>query len=149
MINTITIHCSASPNGKSFRIADCDSWHKERGFQRNARWMNLYRPELKHVGYQYWIGIDGLVEKGRECEETGAHVAGHNTNNIGICMCGTNKFSKAQWNALTLLVSDLIKAYPITTILGHKEWPDVHKECPGFDVPSWFVDRIPDDKNIL
>lgn len=145
----ITIHCAATPNGRDFDIKDVDAWHKERGFQRNPAWTTKHRPELKHVGYHYVIKLNGEVQQGRETDEVGAHVAGQNTNNIGICMIGTDKFTKAQWNALTLLVADLMQSYPIVGVMGHRDWPNVKKSCPGFDVASWFVDKIPDDKNIL
>lgn len=145
----ITIHCAATPNGRDFDIKDVDAWHKERGFQRNPAWTTKHRPELKHVGYHYVIKLNGEVQQGRETDETGAHVAGQNTNNIGICMIGTDKFIKAQWDALTLLVADLMQFYPIVGVMGHRDWPNVHKECPGFDVATWFATRKPNTENIL
>jgi hypothetical protein len=45
-----------------------------------------------------------------------------------------------------------MNAYPIVAVKGHYEWPSGKaqgKTCPNFDVPSWFIDKIPDDKNIL
>jgi len=149
MTNHLTIHCSASPNGKDFDIKDVDAWHKERGFQRNPAWLQKQSPDLKHVGYHYVITLRGEVQLGRHVAENGAHVAGHNRDNIGICMIGTDRFTKQQWDALTLLVADLMQALPIVAVMGHRDWPHVKKSCPGFDVASWFVDRVPDDKNIL
>lgn len=145
----ITIHCADTPNGRDFNIKDVDAWHKERGFQRNPAWLKKQSPDLKHVGYHYVIKLNGEVQLGRHTDETGAHVAGHNTDNIGICMIGTDKFTKAQWDALTLLVADLMKVYPITGVLGHRDWPNVQKDCPGFDVAMWFANKTPDHQNLL
>lgn len=145
----ITIHCAATPNGKEFDIADIDAWHKQRGFARNPAWINRSRNHLTSVGYHYVIKLNGEVQQGRETDETGAHVQGHNANNIGICMIGTDKFTRQQWDALKLLVADLMQFYPIVGVMGHRDWPNVKKSCPGFDVASWFADKIPDDKNIL
>lgn len=147
----ITIHCAATPDDTKhdFDITDIDSWHKERGFKRSPQWGSKVRPELGHIGYHFVIKRSGEVQLGRDTAETGAHVAGHNTDNIGICMIGSKKFSKLQWDALKLLVADLMSAFPIVAVKGHRDWPDVKKDCPGFDVASWFVDKTPDDRNIL
>ena len=149
----ITIHCADSPNGHDFDIKDVDAWHKDRGFQRTSAWMNKHRPELKHVGYHFFIKLNGEVQQGRHPNETGAHVAGHNADNIGICLNGKDRFTPQQWDALTLLVSDLMAAYPtITAVKGHYEWDTgaaQGKTCPNFDVPAWFASRTPDGKHIL
>ncbi|VEI47016.1 Uncharacterised protein [Actinobacillus equuli] len=34
------------------------------------------------------IDIDGSVETGRQVGEIGAHVKGHNSNSVGICLIG-------------------------------------------------------------
>ena len=31
-ITEIIVHCSATPEGKAFTVADIDAWHKKRGF---------------------------------------------------------------------------------------------------------------------
>lgn len=146
----ITLHCAATPNGKPFDIHAIDTWHCQRGFRRRADWMRRARPHLQAVGYQYVITLQGEVQQGRETDETGAHVQGHNTGNIGICMIGTDRFTRQQWDALKLLVADLMQFYPIVAVKGHNDWPGVKKACPGFDVGSWFASgMVPDDRNIL
>lgn len=145
----ITIHCAATPNGRAFDIKDVDAWHKERGFKRNPGWYMKYRSNLKHVGYHFVITLDGEVQPGRHPDETGAHVGGYNTDNIGVCMIGTDRFTSQQWNALKLLVADLMSAYPtVAAVMGHRDWPNVKKDCPGFDVGKWFVEQAPDTINI-
>jgi N-acetylmuramoyl-L-alanine amidase len=166
-ITDIIIHCSASPNGKSFSAADVNSWHKTRGFKRNSQFVRSKNPELPNIGYHYVIGTDGKVETGRGLEEVGAHVQGSNAFSIGICMIGTDQFSNAQWVSLRALLIELagtIKGKAIATcesalhaykemgisVKGHRDHsPDKNgngiiernewlKICPGFSVSEWI-----------
>ena len=130
-INEIIIHCSATPEGKNFTIADIDSCHKQRGF--------------KCIGYHYVIYLDGTVHKGRPIEQIGAHCIGHNANSIGICYIGgvtadgkTPKDTRTEAQKISLinLVSDLRKQYSSATIHGHNEF--ANKACPCFDVQKEF-----------
>lgn len=131
-IRAIVIHCSATPDGKPFTIADIDRWHRERGWRK--------------VGYHRVIHVDGSVHVGRKLKEIGAHVAGQNSHTVGICMIGTRRFTLAQWGALANLVAELRLLYPAANVQGHRDYsPDLNgdgiiepwefmKECPGFDV---------------
>lgn len=135
LIEKIILHCSASPNGRPQTVQDIDAWHRQAGYKRSAPVIN---PELKSIGYHYVIYIDGAVHTGRGVEEIGAHAAGHNHDSIGICMIGTDKFTRAQWLAASELVHVLEKAFPAAEVLGHRDLPDVKKTCPGFNAITWF-----------
>lgn len=137
-VKLIIIHCSASPNGRPATIDDIDAWHRERGFKRSQEARNKYNKGLTSVGYHYVIGTDGFVYTGRHPDEIGAHAQGHNSDSIGICMIGMDSFSNAQWDALRSLVTRLRVAYSSPAIKGHRDLPDVHKTCPGFDVTTWL-----------
>ena len=50
-IDLIIIHCSATPEGKDFRAADIDRWHRQQGF--------------RSIGYHFVVRLDGEVERGR------------------------------------------------------------------------------------
>lgn len=134
-IDKIIIHCSASPNGRPQTIRDVDAWHRTSGYKRNNPVIN---PELTAIGYHYVITLDGIVHTGRGVEEIGAHAYGHNQHSIGICLIGTDKFTRAQWMALSELLHVLIKAYPAADVLGHRDLPNVVKTCPGFNASTWF-----------
>lgn len=133
-INEIIIHCAATPNGRTFTVQDIDAWHGVRGFNRSAPVGNL---GLKHIGYHFVIYVDGTVHRGRDISEHGAHAVGHNAHSIGICLIGTDSFTREQWAALAKLVADLLFQYPGAEVVGHRDLPDVHKECPGFGVALW------------
>jgi N-acetylmuramoyl-L-alanine amidase len=166
-IRHIIIHCAASQNGKVLRAADVNNSHKTRGFKRSSQAVRSFNPELPNIGYHFFIGIDGKVETGRGLEEVGAHAQGNNSDSIGICMAGTDKFTTAQWMALRGLVIELagtIKGKAIATcesamnaykemgisVKGHRDYsPDLNgdgqitrtewiKVCPGFEVSSWI-----------
>ena len=151
-IKNIIIHCSASPNGKDFDIRDCDQWHIERGFHRKESDRLEFNPNLFSVGYHFWIKIDGTVQSGRNVNEIGAHCSGLNSESIGICMCGTDRFSKFQWLALSQLVEQLQLTYPGVSILGHYQTPtgaSQGKKCPEFDVPKWSISHQTPQEHVL
>lgn len=143
-IDKLVIHCSATKEGKSFTVADIDSWHKKRGF--------------KKIGYHYVIYLDGSIHEGRKEDEIGAHVEGYNSNSIGICYIGGVGYdgkakdtrTDAQKSALKQLISQLKIKYPTAIVMGHRDLsPDKNrngiiepfewlKECPCFDVKKEF-----------
>lgn len=166
-INHIVIHCAATPDGKNISVSDIDAMHKQRGFKRDSQYVRSFNSELKHIGYHYFIEVDGAIRQGRHIEEIGAHVQGNNSKSIGICMAGTDKFTKAQWDALRTcvigLASDIsgrqvmhvntaMQAYADMgiSIKGHRDYsPDLNgdgqitrnewiKICPGFSVSEWL-----------
>jgi N-acetyl-anhydromuramyl-L-alanine amidase AmpD len=148
LIRHIIIHCSASQNGDARVTRDViDGWHRERGWNG--------------IGYHYVIETDGEVKVGRTEDRIGAHVEGQNADSIGVCMVGTDRFSRAQWDALMLLVDDLESRYPQADTKGHRDYsPDRNgdgiiepwewmKTCPGFDVATWLHDGAPKPENVL
>lgn len=147
-ITHIVIHGADTPAGRSVRPAEVDAWHKQRGFQRSAEWRKRYNPDLYAIGYHYLIDVDGQICTGRHPDEVGAHVKGHNSNSIGICLAGRGSYTIAQWQSLRLLVQSGLKPAPV--ICGHRDFsPDKNgngiiepsewiKTCPGFDVSEWI-----------
>lgn len=138
-INDIIVHCSATAEGKDFKAADIDRWHKERGFGA------VYNGKTYHIGYHYVIDIDGLVETGRPEELTGAHCKGHNSHSIGVCYIGglatdgkTAKDTRtlAQKDALVNLLMHLKHKYPSASIHGHRDY--AAKACPSFDATEEY-----------
>lgn len=126
-INKIILHCSATPEGKDFTVADIDKWHKARGWQG--------------IGYHYVVYRDGSVHAGRSEDKVGAHTSGHNANSIGVCYIGgvasdskTPKDTRTneQKVALRDLVAKLKAKYPNATIHGHYEF--TAKACPSFKI---------------
>lgn len=130
-INEVIIHCSATPEGKDFTVADIDRWHKQRGFRK--------------IGYHYVVYRDGTYHAGRSIEEIGAHCTGHNSNSIGICYIGgvakdgkTPKDTRtdAQKKTLITLVRTMKAKYPGIKIHGHRDY--ANKACPSFDATTEY-----------
>lgn len=125
-INEIIVHCAATPEGKNFKAADIDRWHRER--------------KMKCIGYHYVVDLDGTVEPGRPESEIGAHCLGHNKNSIGVCYVGglaadgrtpEDTRTAAQKEALLALLKKLRAKYPKASIHGHRDF--AAKACPSFD----------------
>ena len=136
-VQFITLHCSATRPSMQVGAKDIRAWHKAKG------WAD--------IGYHFVIKRDGTVEKGRPLTQTGAHVAGWNQNNIGICLVGglddnfwpANNFTREQWRALKPLVAQLRPktAGGKAKIVGHRDFPNVHKACPCFEAKAWAKDN--------
>ena len=146
-IKAIVIHCSASPNGRWTAAPDIDRWHDERGFERLESWREKFNPDYKAIGYHYIIYTNGAIATGRHQDEIGAHAGGYNKHTLGVCLIGTDKFTAEQWQALDELVAKLRERHPGAKVLGHRDLPDVHKLCPGFDVAAWLAREgdVPDE----
>ncbi len=120
----IVVHCTATPADMDIGVEEIDRWHKERG------WLGC--------GYHKVIRRDGTVENGRDIDTMGAHVRGFNSNSVGIALVGTDKFTSDQFSSLNKTIEDILDLYPESKILGHRDFPGVKKECPGFDVEKWW-----------
>lgn len=131
-ITALVVHCSATPQGKTFTAADIDRWHREKGWER--------------IGYHFVIGLTGTIELGRPVDVPGAHVTGHNAKTIGICLIGgvdaagklpQDTFTPAQRTSLALVLRGLRASFPLAVVCGHRDFPKVAKACPSFDVAAW------------
>ena len=143
-INSIVIHCSASPNADSlyrgqagqanFRnpAQTIDSWHAERGFHRADEFLRRQEPNLKAIGYHYVIDRAGLVWCGRHVDEVGAHAQGYNAKSIGICLVGMDQFSPAQWTNLAYLVTA-----EVARLTGRNGPADRNKPLTVPECASW------------
>ena len=86
------------------------------------------------VGYHYLIDGLGQLYEGRPIGVRGAHVGGHNTGAVGICLLGNFEEVDplvAQINTTRLLAGYLRDSYRLTHLAGHRDYqPDV-TVCPG------------------
>lgn len=138
-VNSLVIHCSATPNGKWFDMTDVNKWHYERSFKRNPHYqVGLVYP---NIGYHDLITLDGIVHRGRGYDEIGAHAYGINTSSIGVCLIGTDKFTKHQWDSLRMYVEHVQWLFnDRLQIIGHNEISK--KICPGFNVQDWLGNNM-------
>lgn len=130
----IAVHCAATPAGMDIGVKEIDRWHRTKGFLK--------------IGYHFVIRRTGQIELGRDEDEIGAHVQGYNAVSIGVCLVGgvdaddvskaENNFTKEQFSTLRTLLERLQIQYPDAEVLGHRDFPDVAKACPSFDVRAWL-----------
>ena len=130
-IDKLIVHCSATPEGKDFTVAQIRQWHLARGFS--------------DIGYHYVVYRDGSVHAGRAESVVGAHCKGQNARSIGICYIGgmtaDNKRAKdtrtpEQKEALLRLLGELRSRYPDATIHSHRDF--AAKACPCFDATEEY-----------
>ena len=150
----ITVHCSATQANHKVTVDTIRQWHLKRGFS--------------DVGYHLVITYDGVVHMGRPIDRMGAHVKGHNKDNIGICLVGgvnskgqpEDNFSEFQKEALRITLQGLQWKYsiPDENVKGHRDWsPDLngdgtidasewYKACPCMDIAE-FMKTIRGEKS--
>lgn len=134
----IVIHCADTPPEMDIGAAEIDRWHRERGWDS--------------IGYHFVIRRSGAIEPGRPLDinaapgwqtATGAHVAGLNSQAIGICLAGGKggkpDFTGQQRESLRYLVEVMTRIAPSAEVVGHRDL-DAGKACPGFDVRSWWAE---------
>jgi N-acetyl-anhydromuramyl-L-alanine amidase AmpD len=133
----LTIHCAATPEGRDVSAATIEAWDKAKFGQKSYHWI---------------ITLDGAMHKSLSDDQRGAHVGGHNTGNIGVCYVGgmdrdmkraKDTRTPAQKKAMLTLVRTYRARYPGIKIMGHRDWPNVHKDCPSFDVGEWLIEVAP------
>lgn len=129
-VDKIIIHCTATIENKDFNIVDIDRWHRKRGF--------------RCVGYHYLVNLNGIIQRGRDIEEIGAHARGYNRNSIGVCYVGgldSNRKPKdtrneKQKKSLIHLINYLKLIYPDAEIIGHCDVSN--KACPSFNAKEEY-----------
>lgn len=121
-IDSIIIHCSASPDYMDIGAETIRKWHKDRGWS--------------DIGYHYVVRRNGEIEKGRSDERIGAHARGANSRSIGVCWIGINNPSPEQEKSLFSLIHFLMGKYnvKIENVKGHCEAVKTSKTCPNLNM---------------
>lgn len=133
-IDLIVVHCSATRCNENFTVENLEACHRARGFNG--------------IGYHYYITRDGIIHPCRSEEAVGAHARKYNKHSIGVCYEGgldekgrnDDTRTPAQKRALLTVLYSLKADYPDAMILGHRDLPNVHKNCPCFDVRKEYKD---------
>ena len=129
-IDLIVVHCSATRCDRPFPVTALVRCHADRfGF----------------TGYHYYITRDGHTYQTRHEQLIGAHARGYNKHSLGVCYeggldtrgkpCDTR--TKQQKAALLTLLKRLKTEHPQARIVGHRDLPDVKKDCPCFDCSEY------------
>lgn len=130
-IKFLTIHCAATPEGRNVSAEQVEQWDVARFNQPSYHWI---------------VELNGLQHRSLQDSVLGAHVAHQNSHNIGIVYVGgcdihmepKDTRTPLQKQALLSLVKDYMAKYPGIVVRGHRDWPNVHKACPSFNVEAWL-----------
>lgn len=132
----LVVHCAASQNLPKFDWKTIDQIHRAQG------WLG--------IGYHFVIRTNGEIQEGRPLDTIGSHVKGHNSDSVGICLIGgvdsngrsENNFTDAQMKSLLELLDALRTYYRDSVeVLGHRDFKGVRKDCPCFDVKTWYKEN--------
>lgn len=113
----IVLHHAAAVNCTP---QDIDNWHKGNG------WTG--------IGYHFFVRKDGTIYRGRPLWALGAHVAGSNSNSIGICAEGNFDIEKQMRDEQKYAIAELLDYlhkyhFPNAKIVGHRDIGS--SACPG------------------
>ncbi|MGC6484841.1 MAG: N-acetylmuramoyl-L-alanine amidase [Candidatus Puniceispirillales bacterium] len=122
-IRYLVVHCSDTPDDEMLTAGDIHAMHLGFGWDG--------------IGYHAVITRDGVIERGRPEYWVGAHVYGHNTESLGVCLIGRHDFTPAQMDALLVIMHDWKNRYPRAEICGHCDFDNTEKTCPNFDARDW------------
>ena len=138
-IDTIVIHCTATPPGREVSRAELDRWHKAERFEPYTDKTG----QVTYAGYHLLVHLDGSYERLRPDEHRGQHCKQENMNNRAVAVCYVGGVdnnnqpcdtrTEAQKRTLLTLVRTLKARYPNAQIIGHRDIKGVAKACPSFD----------------
>jgi N-acetylmuramoyl-L-alanine amidase len=108
-------------------------------------WRNILNWE--NPGYHYLISSNGIIRQLLNINKIANGVYGYNANSIHISYIGgidangkaTDNRTPVQIIAQLNLIFELKKRFPNAEILGHRDFPNVNKECPSFNVKEWLA----------
>jgi N-acetylmuramoyl-L-alanine amidase len=136
-IKYIAVHCTDTL--ASAQVSAIQKyWKEKRGWSK--------------PGYHYIIKANGDVVQLLDEDEISNGVKGFNFETVNICYIGgrtkdkenIDTRTKAQEAAMFDLIVELTEKYPGATVQGHRDFPNVAKTCPNFDVKEWLSNYIPD-----
>lgn len=130
-ITHIVLHCTATPQTTTVKSIQ-NYWKNELGW--------------KSPGYHHIILPDGTVVDLLPIDKVSNGVAGHNANAIHISYIGgisakgkaVDNRTDAQKVAQIQLLRKYHALFPEAKICGHRDFPNVAKSCPSFDVATWL-----------
>lgn len=130
-IKYIVVHCTAT-NPKAKVEAIQNYW------QEHLKW--------KNPGYHVLIDAQGNTYRLLSEYEVGNGVQGYNEVSLhvsyigGIDNLGRSKDTRTdkQKETLVKILNEWKKKYPKARILGHRDFPNVKKDCPSFDAQNEY-----------
>ena len=136
-INNIVIHCTATSEQATVSSI-CRYWNEQLG------WRN--------PGYHFLIEANGTIHNLQPIEKASNGAKGHNADSIHISYIGgiddkgnaIDNRTSAQIKSMLKIIKEMQRLFPKAEIKGHRDFPNVKKACPCFDVKLWWKGNIGD-----
>ena len=130
-IDYIVIHCTAT--SATTKVGNILKYWKNR-----LGW--------KNPGYHFIIEADGFIHQLQPIDKPSNGVSGYNANSIHISYVGGidqkgnahDTRTPMQKNAMEGLIKALHGVYGKAKIQGHRDFPNVAKSCPSFEVKDYL-----------
>lgn len=142
-IDTIMVHCTATPPRREVSRAELDAWHKAERFEP---YIDPKTGKATYAGYHLLVHLDGTYERLRPDDQRGQHCPQGDMNNRAVAICyvgGVDNNNKpcdtrteAQKRTLLTLVRTMRARYPEAQIVGHRDY--AAKACPSFDAKAEY-----------
>jgi N-acetylmuramoyl-L-alanine amidase len=131
-IKYLAIHCTATSQ-KAKVSSIVNYWKNTLGW--------------KNAGYHFIIEPSGNVVELLSIDKVSNGVRGFNSESINISYIGgidantkpTDNRTDEQIKSMIKLVKKYKELYPNIIIQGHRDFPNVKKDCPSFDVKKWLT----------
>ena len=131
-ITHLVVHCTATPQNAT--VASIQKYWRERLKWRSPGYHAIIEPN----GNVVRLADDSVVCNG---------VAGHNSTSLHVSYIGGIRMpsgiphdtrTDAQKAALERVLREWRQKYPRAVIQGHRDFPNVRKDCPSFDARSEY-----------
>jgi len=162
----LVIHCTATCEGREVTADEIRAWHtapepKGRGWKQvgytdlfhldgtverlvdnnEDAWVDPWEITNGAAGYnsvsRHIVYAGGYAGKVETDPKTGRKKYVISTDSKGRKITKDTR-TDAQKKAMADYVRDFHKRYPNVRIVGHRDFPNVAKACPSFDVASWL-----------
>ena len=137
-VKWLVVHCSASRCNRPFTV---------------ERLIETGRQRFGQPSYHYYVRRNGCVIPILPESVQGVHAVGYNHCSIAVCYEGgldengnaADTRTELQKASLYELLKQLRRDYPQARIIGHRELPNVRKDCPCFST-SEYADLQPENR---
>lgn len=136
-VRFIVIHCTATPPNTTVESIR-RYWKEVKGWGDTP-------------GYHYLIKADGEILTLLDESLNSNGVYAHNSECIsmsyigGVDNNGKPKDTRTIMQQRTMFnkIIELSNRYPKAQTVGHRDFPNIHKACPCFEVKTWLANYIP------
>lgn len=136
-VKWLVVHCSASRCNRPFTV---------------ERLIETGRQSYGQASYHYYVRRNGNVVPILPESVQGVHAVGYNHCSIAVCYEGgldengkaADTRTELQKASLYELLKQLRRDYPQARIIGHRELPNVRKDCPCFSCAE-YADLQPEN----